>query len=271
MDDREYKIYMYTNSANGKVYIGQTRTSLEYRAQTNGNNYKECRRFYNAIKKYGWDSFTHEILFDCLTLDEANVLEEQCIETYHARDPKYGYNIAFGGLNHKCSDETRALLSQRRKEEYRDKTRNPMYGKKHTPEALKKMSEKKRGANNPMYGKKLTDEAKAKQRHNRKAPILTVEQKAEISRKMKQKEVWRSIARPVGCLEDELSFVSMTEAARHYGVDVTSIRDQLKGKIHTCKGRHFYYIDKNKCNDYPYGSTSEIGTGGSGEAGGLSA
>jgi predicted GIY-YIG superfamily endonuclease len=31
-----HSIYMYTNTVNGKVYIGQTKTSLEQRAQKDG-------------------------------------------------------------------------------------------------------------------------------------------------------------------------------------------------------------------------------------------
>lgn len=45
-----YCIYKYTNVHNGKVYIGQTSHSLEERAQSNGRNYRGCRKFYAPFK-----------------------------------------------------------------------------------------------------------------------------------------------------------------------------------------------------------------------------
>ena len=59
-----YKIYMHKNKINGKVYIGQTCTSLEERFGKNGIRYKGSTYFYNAIQKYGWDNFEHIILED---------------------------------------------------------------------------------------------------------------------------------------------------------------------------------------------------------------
>ncbi len=46
--NEHYKVYKYTNSLNGKVYIGQTRNSL-----AKGRGYDRCPAFYNAIQKYG--------------------------------------------------------------------------------------------------------------------------------------------------------------------------------------------------------------------------
>ena len=126
-----YLIYKYTNSVNGKVYIGQTSKTLEERAQANGRNYRECWRFYNAIQKYSWDTFTPEILETVNTVEEANVREQYYIALYRSTDPECGYNLDSGGSNHTASDETRMLISSMAKERYKDCTANPMYGKKH--------------------------------------------------------------------------------------------------------------------------------------------
>jgi len=51
-----YTIYIHKNKINGKVYIGQTGQDPKKRWD-NGNGYKTCSRFWNAIQKYGWDNF----------------------------------------------------------------------------------------------------------------------------------------------------------------------------------------------------------------------
>lgn len=56
-----YCVYAHINKVNGKIYIGQTCRKPEYR-WNDGKGYKECTYFYNAIEKYGWDNFDHEIL-----------------------------------------------------------------------------------------------------------------------------------------------------------------------------------------------------------------
>ena len=55
-----WSIYKYT-SPSGKSYIGQTSRDPEKRARR-GEGYKDSPKFYNAIKKYGFDSFQFEIL-----------------------------------------------------------------------------------------------------------------------------------------------------------------------------------------------------------------
>lgn len=55
-------IYIHKNKENGKVYIGQTKRDPERRWSKEGKYYRNCKRFYSAILKYGWDGFEHEIL-----------------------------------------------------------------------------------------------------------------------------------------------------------------------------------------------------------------
>ena len=68
---KEYYIYKHTNKTNGKSYIGQT---SNIKSRWRESSYKNNRKFYNALKKYGWDNFTHEILEVC---DENNVDERE--------------------------------------------------------------------------------------------------------------------------------------------------------------------------------------------------
>lgn len=48
-DMRTYRIYKYTNQVNGKIYIGLTANSLEFRARR-GYNYVGSRHFITRFK-----------------------------------------------------------------------------------------------------------------------------------------------------------------------------------------------------------------------------
>ena len=61
--DKKWCVYAHTNIINGKQYIGITAQDNPEKRWRNGNGYKKGY-FKNAIKKYGWDNFKHEILKD---------------------------------------------------------------------------------------------------------------------------------------------------------------------------------------------------------------
>ena len=99
----EWKIYIHTNLINGKVYIGQTKVSLNQRFGKDGKRYERSRAFYNAIKKYGWENFSHGLLEEHIqTQEEANSKEIEYIKKYKSNDRNYGYNISSGGNNCDC-------------------------------------------------------------------------------------------------------------------------------------------------------------------------
>ena len=93
---RKYLIYKHTNLINNKVYIGQTCQKAKIRWQY-GGGYKHNAHFQAAIKKYGWNNFSHEILFEDLTKEQADTLEIKLINEYKSYNENYGYNIARGG------------------------------------------------------------------------------------------------------------------------------------------------------------------------------
>lgn len=95
-----YTVYKHVNKTNGKVYVGITK-QIPKRRWMNGLGYQTQEVFYSAIKKYGWDGFTHEIIQDGIaSQEEANRLEQYWISFYHSyiRDPDCnGYNMTLGG------------------------------------------------------------------------------------------------------------------------------------------------------------------------------
>lgn len=107
---RDWCVYKHTLIGTDRVYIGQTNNTKQ---RWKPSAYKTCTKFYNAIQKYGWENFSHEILKDSLTLEEANILEEYYIKFYHSQDN--GFNLKSGGLNHLASEETKKKMSNTRK------------------------------------------------------------------------------------------------------------------------------------------------------------
>lgn len=90
-----WKVYCYTGE-NGKKYIGITSNSLYRRAGKDGYNYiRDNCSFGQAIKKYGFNFFTAEILEDGLTEEKAKELEQYYIEKFDTY--KNGYNNTLGG------------------------------------------------------------------------------------------------------------------------------------------------------------------------------
>lgn len=61
--NKDYILYCHKNLANGKAYYGITCRSPEQRWGKNGMGYKPNTHFWNAIQKYGWSGFSHDILF----------------------------------------------------------------------------------------------------------------------------------------------------------------------------------------------------------------
>lgn len=137
-----YTVYKHI-SPSGKVYIGIIKRKPEYR-WNHGKNYREDQLlFHRAIKKYGWDNFTHIILYEGLTEKDAKNIEISLIKQYKALG--ISYNITDGG------DGGRGLHGRR---------------KPHTEAAKKKMSKSRKGlmagSKNPMYGRHETNPAYGK-------------------------------------------------------------------------------------------------------------
>lgn len=92
------KIYKITNNINGKIYIGQTKTSIERRfishksAARRGINYI----LYKAIRKYGQENFKIELIEE-VENNLANEREIYWIAKYGSTNNNIGYNSSIGG------------------------------------------------------------------------------------------------------------------------------------------------------------------------------
>lgn len=132
-----YTVYCHTNKKNNKKYVGATSQSVLERWQ-NGKHYKRHKNFYNDIVLYGWNNFTHEILYTNLTKKQAEKIEADIIKNWHLTDKKYGYNVRNGGKLNKLSPKAIEKLKERNKGE-----NNPFFNKQHSEETKVIMSERK--------------------------------------------------------------------------------------------------------------------------------
>jgi group I intron endonuclease len=91
-------IYSHTCTATGKQYVGQTKLTMEARWRQHVKEARIGRGHYlhAAIRKYGADTFTHEVLDVVLTRAGADVAERAWITHRNCRAP-HGYNLEAGG------------------------------------------------------------------------------------------------------------------------------------------------------------------------------
>lgn len=93
---KNYYVYKHTNLINGKVYIGMSCQKTYDR--WNESKYLRHKKFGSAIQEFGWKNFSHEILFNNLTKEEAEKLEKETIAFYKSNNEKFGYNMITGGI-----------------------------------------------------------------------------------------------------------------------------------------------------------------------------
>jgi len=140
-------------SPSGKSYIGQTKHSLKKRWGQHALA-KNDTAISRAIAKYGKETFkvTELIIVDNALLDE---YETKFIDAFRTMAP-HGYNLTSGG--HRPNEVSETLRERLKMNNGGDK--NPFFGRKHTDEYKRYMSELSKvrakgrwnGEKNPKYG-----------------------------------------------------------------------------------------------------------------------
>ena len=209
-------IYKCTNNINNKIYIGLTTKTLEWRIKKHKDDYKrkiqDKNHLYRAMRKYGFENFSWEIIDTATTKEELSEKERYWIKYYDCFDNKdKGYNSTSGGETcYELTEEQRRERSERVKGE-----KNPMYG-----------------VPSPMKGKSLSSEHKAKI--------------SEALKKSVRPHVIGSnnpSARKVRNVDTGETFNSMKEASEKYpSSKVNGICSVCKGRSKTCGGYRWEYV-----------------------------
>lgn len=188
-------VYLITNTVNGKKYVGQSirppaQRLASHRWTANSEKGRNRQAISRAIHKYGWGSFTAEVLQFCASQSELNDAETHWVGHHNCMVP-FGYNLTSGGGNfgkqsvetiekraaahrgRKCSEETKARMSKAamgigkgvpHSTEHKMKNAAAQTGRTHTEESKRKMSASKKGQkpvpSTPESRKKMSDAAR---------------------------------------------------------------------------------------------------------------
>lgn len=204
-------IYKITNLLNGKTYVGQTKRTLEERMSEHKR--KGILPVDYAIKKYGIENFSTEVIDCAKTQEELDEKEIKWVAFYNCVKPN-GYNLTKGSRR--------------------------TIGYEHTELSKEKMSKAKAeaylGCGNPFYGKHHSEEQKKKWCEMRKGMKHLTEEQVKNLRKS-------HFTKSVRCVETGEVFDNIKEAAMKYKIVATHITRVCKGKRKTTGGYHWEYVD----------------------------
>ena len=264
-------IYKLTCLSNNKVYIGKTinikRRINDHRKSKIIPNKKY--KIAHAIVKYGWDSFTVEILDVFENFIKSNPdhnqqlldTETKFIEMFDSTNNDKGYNICKHSTDrtgHICSDESRERMSIAQKkvvrvfgeverkrlsdirlgkkmsDEAKEKIRQSSLGRKHSEESKEKMSKQRKGRKATHV---VSEETKDKMRASRIGKPCSEDTKRKIGLSNKGKirsDEWKvnmsNIKKGIPCSEEAKVKISIANTGR-------KCSEETKEKIRQSKNR----------------------------------
>lgn len=239
-------IYKITNLINDKVYVGQTTQELKLRLKYHKSNKNTL--IGRAIRKYGWENFSVEVLEECETQEQLNEREIFWIKKLNSKNPN-GYNLTDGGernykvvesvrrkislagMGRKFSDETKAKISASNKKHYAENPERRLKisiantgnqyskGRVLSFETRKKMSESKKHLSEETH-RKLS----AAQIGNKKKLGF----KCSDETKFRMSNARKKVVYPV--LESELNKLKLTHCGLAKQLNNISVLEKLNGR-----------------------------------------
>ena len=209
-------IYKTTNLVNGKQYIGRD-------SHNNPNYLGSGPLLKKAIKKYGKENFKKEVIEECSSFEQMVEREEHWLNYYDVGNNPMFYNLQNSG--------TGVILKGER---------NHFYGKKHSEESKRKMSESTRGEKNPNWGKHHSDKTKQKMSLAQVGKVLSEETRKKLSISHTGKYISDETKRKMR--ESQLRIDRCGEKNHMYGVKLSEearakISQKLKGRPSKLKGK----------------------------------
>jgi len=179
-------IYCLTNNVNGKAYVGQTVQRLSARTYDHG---REKTAIGAALRKYGSENFTAEVLQSCRTQAALNRAEKKWIRDLDTMAPN-GYNLHEGGKGGRLTPA------------HRRKIGDSLRGRKRSPEFKKKVSEGLKGRD-ITWAKKISDGSRKRWEANRDERCLEGLRKGRAQPQSAERRVRASQKNPTRRLSDD--------------------------------------------------------------------
>lgn len=208
-----YIVYRHT-SPSGKVYVGITKRRPKERWER-GRAYRRHGKFWNAVKKYGWDNIQHEVLLEGISKSEAIYAEKYLIRWYKIHN--LSYNLTDGG------DGT---------------VGHPAWNKgiPRSIETKKKIGDANRGEKGAWWHKAFPEEMKKRISEAKKGIATKVCKVVQLSLSGELIKEWDS----------------QLDAARSLNLDGSAISKCCRGMRNKCgnfKWRYNYEDTNNKCTE----------------------
>ena len=234
-----YTVYQHRNLKNGKYYIGCTKLNPK-RRWNSGKGYKSQPKIWADIQNSDWNKdWQHEILgkFE----NEQDALKYEAFLIAMLDTVRNGYNTSTYS-SYGFTEETKKKMSDNHADFSGEK--HPMFGKHHSEETKKKMSESRTGEKNPNFGKHFSEETRKKMSESRtgeKNPNFgkhfSDEHRKHISESKPKKPVLQFSKNGEFIAE----YPSAREAERQTGCRNGSICECCKGKRKSCGGYIWEY------------------------------
>lgn len=215
-------IYKITNIISKKFYIGETK---KINPELRWNEHKRkiekgigCPALQDAVRKYGIDNFRFEILIICFDEDRYK-LEIEYIQKYNSIVPN-GYNLTKGGEG------------------------GGFYGKKHSNETIKKISE--------TFKQKYILNPELKQQISERQTIVMSSNvnRNKVKESIKNSNIFNNLKKEKGkggfskikVIQYDLynnyinTYQSISDASKSNNIDCRSISKNINGKQKTCCG-----------------------------------
>ena len=172
-------LYLITNTANGKIYIGQAsnfRTRWNQHKSSLNLNKHTNQHLQRAWSVYGESSFTFTPIIYCNDKNLMNEYEKDLIFLTNSIDDQVGYNIHSGGKSYAMSEETKRKISKANKgKQWTESQRDKLTGHHLSDETKGKISKVHKG-------KVVSEETRLKQSIALTGHIVLEETREKISK-----------------------------------------------------------------------------------------
>ena len=211
-----YSIYKITNLVNGKVYIGQTKGSIEKRWKEHCRKNSFCSKLRRAIQKYGKNNFSIEQIDHAHNQEELDSKEIFWIKKYNSTE--IGYNIAKGGH---ITGKQRAVVCLETNKVY-DSILECCKELDLLPGMVGAVCSGRKGSHKNLH-------------------FAYIDNGIIQSKRLKKcKE-----PKKVMCYETGVVYKDCLQASKDLGLSRNAVSEVAYGRTPTCNGMHFFFIDKN--------------------------